>query len=235
MSMFFSDKKKVEEAKDDKKEEEENLKKKEEEKKDDDKDKRGGDDEAQGYEDKLDEQLGGDQNDLKQTVMRKIEYDMSETRRQLNMRLDDKVQMELMRRFHVKIYNIYITPLKEMLDPFLQFTIGGDFSVDVYSTKKGDTKKIPKGKRGYADKTEVLTNIDKLVNAAYDKIIDIEMRMSSMINNQKMMIELWDYNSIWMNQIKGYHTIPLIDIVNGEINVSIDIVKKIAKRKNPGN
>jgi hypothetical protein len=234
MDVFFKDKNKVEDAKkeENKKEEEENLKKKDEDKKDDGK-KGEGDEDGDDYEDKLEGQIGG-QNDLKQTIIKKIEYDMSETKKQVNMRLEDKVQMELMRRWHVKIYNIYITPHREMIDPFLQFTIGGDYSVDVFSTKKGDTYKVPKGNRGFADKTEVLSNVDKLVKAAFDKTIDIEMRMSySMINSQKMMIELWDYNTIWMNSIKGYETVPLINIVGGDINMSVDIVKRVKNRKNP--
>jgi hypothetical protein len=241
MNVFFKDKNKVEDAKkEDKKEEEEALKKKEDEQKDGDKkdkDKAVGEDdeEMDDYENQIDDQIGG-KNDLKQTIIKKIEYDMSETKKQLNMRVEDKYQMELMRRWHVKIYNIYITPYREMLDPFLQFTIGGDYCVDVFSTKKGDTYKVPKGKRGFSDKTEVLSNVDKLMKAAYDKVIDIEMRMSySMVNSQKMMIELWDYNTIWMNSIKGYETIPLINIVNGDINMSVDIVKRIKKRKNPSN
>jgi hypothetical protein len=240
MEVFFPDKLKKEDAKkeENKKEEEENLKKKEDDKKDGNNaagDNKANDPDEEGdeYEDQLDDQIGG-RNDLKQTIIKKIEYDMSETKKQLNMRLEDKVQMELMRRWHVKIYNIYITPYREMMDPFLQFTIGGDYSVDVFKTKKDATYKIAKGTRGFADKTEVLSNVDKLMKAAYDKTIDIEMRMSySMINSQKMMIELWDYNTIWMNSIKGYETIPLINIVNGDINMSVDIVKRVKKRKNP--
>ncbi len=88
------------------------------------------------------------------------------------------------------------------------------------------------GKRGYADKTEISKNVDKLIKELFDKIIDVEMRMSySMVNNQKMMIELWDYNA--MNTIKGYTTIPLIDIANGRIDLPVDILRREKKRKNP--
>ena len=34
-----------------------------------------------------------------------------------------------MRRWRVVIKEIYITPLEEMFDPFIQFTLGGDFGV----------------------------------------------------------------------------------------------------------
>ena len=35
-----------------------------------------------------------------------------------------------MRRWKVVIKEIYITPLEEMFDPFIQFTIGGDYGVN---------------------------------------------------------------------------------------------------------
>ena len=226
MNLFFKKDKNIEEKKDEDNKEEE---KKDEEVKVDNYDHN------QSHEIRMEEKIDQeDGNNLKETIIRKIEYDMSENKRQVQMKLEDKVQMELMRRWHIKIYNIYITPLREMMDPFLQFTIGGDFSVDVYSSKSGKTFKVPRGKRGYADKTEILKNIDKLNKEPFDKIIDVEMRMSySMVNNQKMMIELWDYNTVWMNTIKGYTTIPLITIANGNVDISVDILRREKKRKNP--
>lgn len=189
----------------------------------------------EGREKEIDEKLGeSDNKRLENTLIKRIEYDMSQEKKQLRMKLEDKSEMEKMRRWHVKIYNIYITPLMEMLDPFLQITLGGDYSVDVYSTKKGVNYKVPKGKRGYADKTEVQQNVDKLERRPFDKIVDIEIRMSySMINHQKMMIELWDYNTVFMNTIKGYITTPLLDVVDGNCNISLEITKKEAKKKRP--
>lgn len=192
--------------------------------------------ENEAYENKLENSVNqaNEDDQLKETYIKRIEYDMSENKKQSKMKLEDKVQMELMRRWRVKIYNIYITPLLEMVDPFIQFTLGGDFSVDVYLTKKGDTYKVPKGSRGYSDKTEVRQNVDKLQKEPFDKVIDIEMRMSyAMVNSQKLMIELWDYNSIWMNTIKGYTTISMIDIVNGNVNQTIEIMKREKGKKNP--
>ena len=133
-----------------------------------------------------------------------IEFDMGLSKKEIKLKEEDKYEMELMRRWSVKIYNIYITPKIDKLDPFLQFTIGGDFQVEVYSTKKGKTFKVPKGKRGYVDKTDVIENAEVDVRNPFDKIIDVEMRMTySMITKQKLMVELWDYNSILMNNIKS--------------------------------
>jgi hypothetical protein len=165
-----------------------------------------------------------------------IEFDMSTMKKNVLMKKDDKFQMEKMRRWAVKIYNIYITPMKKMIDPFLQFTIGGNFHVKVYKNKKGETFKKPEGVRGYADKTVVLQNVphDPPIRTPFDKVIDIEMRMSySMVSKQKMMIELWEHNTIWMNEILSYMTIPLLDIANGDCNVLEYFLRKDDENKNP--
>ena len=159
---------------------------------------------------------------------------LSENKKTLKMKKEDKIEMEFIRRWRVKIFNIYITTLKEKLDPFLQFTIGGDFRLQVISDKKGRTHKKPTGKRGFSEKTEVLDNIDILEKRAFEKIIHTEMRMSySMINSQKLMVELWDHDGFWTNKIKGYSTENLIEIVNGNINLSITILQRNSKGKNP--
>jgi len=156
-----------------------------------------------------------------------IEFDMGLNKKEIKLKEEDKYEMELMRRWSVKIYNIYITPKMDKLDPFLQFTIGGDFQVEVYSTKKGKTFKVPKGKRGYVDKTDVIENAEVDVRNPFDKVIDVEMRMTySMITKQKLMVELWDYNSIWMNNIKAYATKPIIEIVNGDCNLEFELYVK---------
>ena len=196
---------------------------------------------AEGHENEMNEKL--DERDNKYTVYKNsIEFDMSAHKREVRMKKQDKIEMEKIRRWQVKISNIYITPLLKMIDPFLQFTIGGNFSVAVYKNKKGETYKIPSGKRGYSDKTEVLENVNIQQDdgqggkTPFSKTIDIEMRMSySQINKQKLMIELWEHNNIWMNEIHSYITIPLIDIVNGNCNQSVYMMKKEPgkKKKNP--
>jgi hypothetical protein len=53
----------------------------------------------------------------------------------------------------------------------------------------------------------------------------------AMINAQKLMIEVWDHNSFVMNRILGYSTCPLIEIVNGDMSMSFDIMRKEGKKK----
>lgn len=171
---------------------------------------------------------------IERSIRNRIEFDMSQTKKTMKMKKEDKIEMELMRRFHVKIFNIYISTLKEKLDPFLQFTIGGDFKLQVVTDKRGRILKKPTGKRGFSAKTEVLSNIDALEKRGFDKVIETEMRMSySMIESQKLMVELWDYDGFWTNKIKGYCTENLIDIVNGNINLSLTILQRNKDGKNP--
>lgn len=234
MEIFFEDKKKIEIRKDDgNRKDEREVKIKDEDK---DKNKYENYNIAEANERELEDKLdsGNERSKMTQAFEKNIEYDMRAGKRELKMKAEDKREMEMMRRWQVKIYNIYITPLKDMLDPFLQFTIGGNFQVEVYSTKKGDTYKIPKGSRGYADKTEIQENVDMLERRPFDKIIDIEMRMSySMVTKQKMMVELWDYNSIWMNTIKAYTTYDLIEVVNGNVNITLELTTREKGKKNP--
>lgn len=189
---------------------------------------------AEGNENAVNEKLeGSDNSRLERAYQKNIEFDMSTSKKKLSMKLEEKYDMEKMRRWQVKIYNIYVTSLMQQCDPFLQFTIGGNFNVSVYKTKKGDIYKVPKGVRGYADKTEVAENVELLERRPYEKIIDIEMRMTySMVASQKMMVEIWDYNTFFMNEIKGYITTDLIDIVNGDCNISLDIKQKVEGKKN---
>lgn len=165
-------------------------------------------------------------------IQNKLEYDMSESKKMRKMKVEDKVQMELMRRWKVKIFNIYISTLKEKCDPFLQFTIGGNFRLKVFSDKKGNVYKKPVGKRGFSAKTEVLDNIDALEKRAFEANIETEMRMSySMVNAQKLMVEIWDHETFFTNKIIGYSTENLIDIADGNINLSLIIYQTNSKGK----
>lgn len=170
-----------------------------------------------------------------------IEYDMSSRKKEMKLKKEEKEEMQKIRRFNVKIHNIFITPLIEVVNPFLQFTIGGDYMVNVYQNSKGDYFKKQLGSRGFTEKTEILHKVSPnqenhenqnlgfmhFGKTPFEKVIEFEIRMSySMINHQKIMVELWESNQIWTNEIQCYFTIPLIEIVNGNCNVSQFMHKK---------
>ena len=191
-------------------------------------------DQNAAHEHRIEDQLYDGNSRAAEAMNERIEYDMSNQKKEVRLKLEDKINMELIRRWEVKIYNIYVTPQRDNIDAFLQITIGGDYSVQVMNDKNGKTYKVPAGRRGFSDKTEVQSNVQKLERRPFDKIILTEMRMSySMINNQSMMIELWDYNSFFMNKIVGYTTVKLIDIVNGSINVAYEINLRSKPRARP--
>ena len=180
---------------------------------------------------KIEKRMPGTGARLEATIINRIEYDMSENKKKATMLTSNKKEMELMRRWVVRIYNIYFTPFEKMLDPFLSFTIGGNYKIQVYETKEGDKYKIPSGTRGFSDKTEVQENVDIQEKRPFDKIIETEMRMSySMVESQKLMVEAWDYNSVWMNTILGYNTMPLLEIISGDMNITVEIEQKVKKR-----
>jgi hypothetical protein len=186
----------------------------------------------EGLEKQMEEKLLSKEENQEKIYGSNIEYDMKISKQQTSMKKEDKYEMEKMRRWIVRIYSIYVTPLNKMFDPFLQFTIGGDYFVEVYKTKSGSSYKVPKGSRGYSEKTEVQKNVDKLEKRPITKEIDIEMRMSySMVTKQKMMVEVWDYYPIWMNEIQCYSTVPLISIVDGDCNVSLELCKRAGKKR----
>lgn len=176
---------------------------------------------------KIEKRLTGTGVRMETTMINRIEYDMSENTKKATMLTSNKRDSELMRRWVVKVYNIYITPFEKMVDPFIQFTIGGNYKVQVFETKDGNKYKIPSGERGYSDKTEVQENVEIQEKRPFEKIMETEMRLSySMIESQKLMVETWDYNSIWMNTIIGYRMMPLIDIVSGDMNITLEIEKR---------
>ena len=78
----------------------------------------------------------------------------------------------------------------------------------------------------------MIESIEPLNKASFDKVIDIEMRMSyAMLIAQKLMVEVWDHNEVFMNTIIGYTTINLEDIVSGDCNISLDISRKEGKKR----
>ena len=136
-----------------------------------------------------------------------------------------KTSMQLLRRFILKISNISLTPLISGINSFLQFTVGGNYSISVYKNKvTNDKYNIIKGKRGFVDKTEVILYINNnpsdLTKVNYTKVIETELRMSyTMIEKEKLMIELWQYNGIMPNSLISHIVIPLIDIAKGSEDI----------------
>jgi hypothetical protein len=122
-----------------------------------------------------------------------------------------------------------------MFDAFLQFTIGGDYKVEVFHIPRKN-KKFPKvsGKRGYTDCTEVLENLKVECREKFDKTINTEIRDSIIsLMRQHLVIEVWDYNSLKLNDFQGMAMIEILNIVKGNIYQSVLVDKKIITSKKP--
>lgn len=144
----------------------------------------------------------------------------------------DKEELERIRRWKVHIKEIYLTPLdkEEIIDGFLQITVGGDYEVNIYDIPKKEKKiKEITGKRGYTDFTEVIEDMKPLEKIRLFKEIDIEVRDSIVsLMKQNIIIELWDWNAWEFNELLGIHMFNIMNIIKGSINQSCIIKKKDA-------
>jgi hypothetical protein len=139
----------------------------------------------------------------------------------------EKLELERFRRWYVKIDDIYILPY-DMFDAFVQFTIGGDYKVEHFDIPRKNKKlKMQSGKRGYTDCTEVIENIKVECKERFDKFICVEVR-DSIINlmRQNLIIEVWDHNTIHLNEFQGMAMIDIMNIISGNIYQSVLIEKK---------
>jgi hypothetical protein len=146
----------------------------------------------------------------------------------------EKRELERIRRWHVHIDDIYITAY-DMFDAFVQFTVGGDYKVEIFDIPRKNKKmKKVSGKRGYTDCTEVVENLKVECREKFDKTINTEIR-DSIVNlmRQHLSIEVWDYNAFKLNEFQGISMIELMKIIKGNIFQSVLIEKKIGSNKKP--
>ena len=104
----------------------------------------------------------------------------------------EKAEMELIRRFKVRIMNVKIQNLQpDILNAYLQFTIGGDFSDDFIITPSGKKVISLEGQRGPSIKTELMRGAEKDEIRHYKLNFDCEYRGSYiMLREQKLEIEV---------------------------------------------
>ena len=142
--------------------------------------------------------------------------------------INEKNELERVRRWKVKIEEFQISPTPSILDAFLEVTIGGNLKIyAVHNTQKNTSKMKRTGKRGFCAFTEC-KETDVKSPTSFDACFELELR-DSIINlkRQNLVIELWDYNTWMPNTYKGIGMIPLFDIIKGSIyrTVSINGIK----------
>ena len=138
--------------------------------------------------------------------------------------IEEKRELERVRRWKIKIEEFQISPTPSILDAFLEITIGGDLKIySVHNVQKNTSGMKRTGKRGFCSFTEC-KETDVKRPTSFDSSFELELR-DSVINlmRQNFVVELWDYNTWLPNTYKGIGMIPLIDIIKGSIYRSVSI------------
>jgi C2 domain len=143
------------------------------------------------------------------------------------------MEMAQIRRWNVRITNITIENLyKEPYDPFIEFVIGGNFRILEKKGKKGKVENVYVGNLGYTKKTEVLENIEDKELRLYDTRIRCEYNGSYFdIQEESLRIDVWDYQKWTLNEFLGRVEVPLIEIIQGDVDQSFVFMKAGEKKK----
>ena len=147
--------------------------------------------------------------------------------------IEEKRELERVRRWKIKVEEFQIAPTPSILDAFLEITIGGDLKIySVHNVQKNTSGMKRTGKRGFCAFTEC-RETDVKRPTSFDSSFELELR-DSVINlmRQNFVVELWDYNTWLPNTYKGIGMIPLSDIIKGSIyrSVSISGIKTMGLR-----
>lgn len=102
------------------------------------------------------------------------------------------------------------------MNPFIRFTIGGNFYIEVLVMGNGKKKYLNKGKSGTQQITDVLVNMESNETKIFKKQLRCEIYESYFqLMEEYFHIEVWDKASWTLNQFVGYESILLHDIANG--------------------
>jgi hypothetical protein len=132
------------------------------------------------------------------------------------------VENEMIRRFAVHLSNIeIINQSSDVIDPFVRFIIGGDFFIEL--KKRGDSFiHVKQGELGLVH----MTNWIKFLESGERKLFSREIRTIYeasffQLETERLHVEVWDREEWNCNRFLSYASIPLIDIVDGPMNHSI--------------
>ena len=142
-------------------------------------------------------------------------------------------EMAQIRRWDVKITNISLENLfKDPYDPFVEFVIGGSFKIIQKPSKKGKMENVYTGTLGYTQKTEVLKNLESKDMRLIESRVHCEYHGSYFdIQEQYLRIDVWDWEKWNLNEFLGRVEVPLLDIIQGEVEQSFLILKAGEKKK----
>lgn len=136
---------------------------------------------------------------------------------------DDKKENEILRQFKFKIENIEIVnETKEVIDPFIRFLIGGTFFIEMKKRGKDEVVYLPQGEMGIVHTTDVAKFVEGNDYRLYDNLIETIYQASYFqLERERLHVEVWDAEGFFLNQFLSYNSMPLIDIIDGPMQLTL--------------
>lgn len=107
---------------------------------------------------------------------------------------------------------------KEVIDPFIRFLIGGSYFVEVKKRGKDEVVYLHQGHMGIVHTTDVTKFVEGNEYRLYDNVITTIYAASYFqLETERLHVEIWDSENFYLNQFMSYNSIPLIDIVDGNM------------------
>lgn len=144
-------------------------------------------------------------------------------------------ELSQLRRWDIRIATVSIeSHYKEPFDPFIEFTIGGDFAIVEQRVKNGPAQSVRKGTLGYTRKTEVLKGLETKEFRGFSARIRHEYLGSFFdIQEQQLRVDVWDWERWGLNRLMGRHQIPLVELAQGDLAQELVLYKHSGKKQTP--
>lgn len=120
--------------------------------------------------------------------------------------------------------------LPRLLNPFIRFTVGGTYCIEVLVLGDGKKKYLHTGKPGLQKITDVVSNLECNKSKLFRMHIKCHVKMSyNQLSHEHFHVEVWDKATWTLNTFLGYESILLADVANGMIKQQLRIFDKTEK------
>lgn len=145
----------------------------------------------------------------------------------------EDMENNLLRRWKVEIFDIQFTNKSgDVVNPFVQFIIGGDYRIEYKKTSSGGVVKEEKGNMGLVFKSNVIKNMGHNESETFTTHIVTEFRTTyyEIIRN-RLHFEIWTWNNWGLNKFLAIKSIRLLDVVTGSINRELYFSRSSGKKE----
>ena len=131
----------------------------------------------------------------------------------------------------MSISDIDITNLtSKVINPFIRFTIGGDYTIETLVLGDGSKKYLHSGSPGPMKISDVVSYVEPNKNKPFRMSIKTEVTQSyESLSREHFHIEVWDKAAWSLNTFLGYESLLLQDVARGTIKQSVKIFDKTEK------